>query len=380
MADSTGKKTTFNVGVIGYGLSASVFHIPFISTTPHLRLHSILQRQPTSSPSSAPRDHPELRHFAALEPFLADPDLDVAVVTTPPQTHFALASAALRAGKHVLVEKPFVPSAAEAEALAALARDRGGRLRLCAYQNRRWDADFLTVRSLLAPGGPLEGRVVEFETHFDRYRAERPASWKGRLGMAEGGSALYDLGSHLVDQVYALFGMPRGVFAKLVSQRDGALLFEPGAPPGLEPDSVSLQLFYPAGLIAHVRIGVLSAEARQPRFWVRGTRGSYRKDGLDPQEPQLRSGMATSDPAFGRESAEWAGKLTTLGADGKFVEQSYPNVEPPQTYGKIYELFAKALTGEAEDVPVPAEQARDVLRIIEAAVESAKTKREVELS
>ncbi|KAI5919980.1 hypothetical protein F4810DRAFT_685096 [Camillea tinctor] len=377
---STAKKT-FNVGIIGYGLSATVFHIPFISITPSLKLHSILQRNPTPS-SSAPLDHPSLTHHTTLPPFLADPALDVVVITTPPPTHFPLATAALEAGKHVFVEKPFVPSAAEASTLASLARSKG--LRLCVYQNRRWDADFATVRALLA-SRRLGDRVLEFETHFDRYRAAKPEGWKGGLGIAQGGSALYDLGSHLVDQVYALFGLPRGVFAKLVSQRDGVALYEPGAPADLEPDSVSLQLFYPGGLVALVRIGILSAEARQPRFWVRGTKGSYRKEGLDTQEPQLKGGMSTSDAAFGREGPEWAGRLTTVDpasnpAAPSFIEEALPNVEPPPTYAKIYELFAKALTGEEADVPVPAEQARDVLRILEAAIESAKTRREVELS
>ncbi|KAI0598950.1 hypothetical protein F4775DRAFT_553712 [Biscogniauxia sp. FL1348] len=382
MANATEKKT-FNVGVIGYGLSATVFHIPFIRTTAGLTLHSILQRNPSSSPSSAPRDHPTLHHHTSLAPFLADPSLDVVVITTPPPTHLPLATAALEAGKHVLVEKPFVATSAEAAQLAALARAR--RLRLCVYQNRRWDADYATVAALVR-GGKLGPRVLEFETHFDRYRPSAPsasAGWKAELPMAQGGSALYDLGSHLVDQVYALFGMPRGVYARLVSQREGAALYDADAPPGLQdPDSVTMQLAYPGGLLALVRIGVLSAEVRQPRFWVRGTAGSYRKAGLDPQEPQLRAGMAPGDPDFGREDpAQCAGTLTTV-ADGQssLVEEPWPNVDPPPTYGRFYDLFARALAGDEPDVPVPAEQARDVLRILEAAIESARTKREVQLS
>ncbi|KAI1493283.1 hypothetical protein F5X96DRAFT_622513 [Biscogniauxia mediterranea] len=379
---NTAEKKTFNVGVIGYGLSATVFHIPFIRTTPGLNLHSILQRNPSAS-SSAPRDHPALHHHTTLEPFLADPALDVVVITTPPPTHLPLATAALEAGKHVLVEKPFVATSSAAASLASLARARG--LRLCVYQNRRFDADFATVAALVR-SGRLGERVLEFETHFDRYRASRPGGWKGGLPLAEGGSALYDLGSHLVDQVYALFGMPRGVFAKLVSQRDGAALFDDDASAAdgttLEPDGVTMQLAYPGGMLALVRISVLSAEARQPRFWVRGTAGSYRKAGLDVQEPQLRAGMAPDDPQFGREDpAAWAGTLTTVSPDdGSIIEQTWPNIDPPPTYGRLYELFAKALAGDEPDVPVPAEQACDVLRILEAAIESARTKREVQLS
>ncbi|KAI2470809.1 NAD(P)-binding protein [Annulohypoxylon bovei var. microspora] len=374
MADST-TKSTFNVGVIGYGLSATIFHIPFISITPTLKLHSILQRDPSKSSLSAPRDHPEVKHFTTLDQFLSDADLDLVVISTPPQTHFPFAQQALQAGKHVLVEKPFVPSAAEADVLVGLAKEQG-RL-ICVYQNRRWDSDFLTIRKLLADGDRL-GRIVEFETHFDRLRLEKPTSWKGSLGMDQGGSALYDLGTHLVDQVYVLFGMPRSVSAVLTSQRDG--LFVGPRTPDLEPDSFTVQLFYDSGLIAFARAAVASVEARQPRFWIRGTKGSYRKAGLDTQEPQLKAGMKTSDAEFGREGAEWNGKLTLVGDDGTAREQDCPNVEP-ETYSKIYELFGKALVKNSEqDVPVPASQARDVLRIIEAAKESARNRREVELS
>ncbi|KAI1102534.1 NAD(P)-binding protein [Jackrogersella minutella] len=373
MADST-TSSTLNVGVIGYGLSATVFHIPFITTAPYFKLHSILQRNPNQSASSAPRDHPDAKHFTSLEQFLADADLDVVVITTPPQTHFPFAQQALQAGKHILVEKPFVPSVSEADALVRLAREQG-RL-VCVYQNRRWDSDFLTVQRLLR--GDALGRIVEFETHFDRFRLEKPTNWKGLLGIDHGGSVVYDLGTHLLDQVYVLFGLPRGVFATLLSQRDG--LVAGPQKPDLEPDSFTVQLFYEGGLVAFARAVVVSAEARQPRFWVRGTKGSYRKSGLDPQEPQLRSGMKTSDAKFGLESPEWNGKLTLVGDGGAMREQDCPN-DKPQTYSKIYELFGKAIVeNREEDVPVPASQARDVLRIIEAIRESARNRREVELS
>ncbi|KAI0505173.1 hypothetical protein F5B22DRAFT_536208 [Xylaria bambusicola] len=361
----------FNVGVIGYGLSAKVFHIPFITTTPSFSLHSILQRNPQPS-SSAPDDYPSLRHFKTLEPFLADADLDVVVLTTTPDTHFSLAQQALNAGKHVFVEKPFVPTSDEATELIRLASEKN--LKICVYQNRRWDADFQTVQKLVSEN--TLGTIYEFETHFDRYRADAPTNWKGELSMSRGGSALYDLGTHLVDQAYVLFGRPTSVFAKLLNQRSARVLSPSDTT--VEPDAVNMQLFYGSGLIVHVRIGVLSAEVRQPRFWIRGSKGSYHKDGLDPQEGQLRNGMKTSDAQFGRESEEWAGRLVTLATDGQMCEESCPNVEPPVTYRKIYEAFGEALKGNG-DVPVPAEEARDVLRILEAARESSLTSREVEL-
>ncbi|KAJ4390923.1 hypothetical protein N0V93_004522 [Gnomoniopsis smithogilvyi] len=366
----------FNVGVIGYGLSAKIFHIPFIKATPSLNLYSICQRSPTPD-SSASLDHPEIQHHTSIDSFLVDTSLDVVVLSTPPSTHFALTSQALAAGKHVLVEKPFVPTSAQADQLIDLAR-KHGRL-LCIYQNRRWDADFLTVQKLLSDDTTL-GRVVEFETHYDRYRAEKSTTWKGTLSMDEGGGVIYDLGSHLLDQVYVLFGMPKSVFAKFVSQRDGLHAMIKGGE-SVDPDSVTVLLSYDGGLLVHVRIGVLSAEVRQPRFWIRGTKGSYFKTDMDPQEEQLRGGMTIDDPQFGRSTnpSVGSGKLTRYEPDGKFVETRHENVEP-QTYKKIYELFAEALkTGKESDVPVHPTQARDVLRIIEAARKSGRTGAEVPL-
>lgn len=281
----------------------------------------------------------------------------------------------------MFVEKPFVPSSSEASTLIELARSRG-RL-LCVYQNRRWDSDFLTVQKLIADPTVL-GRVVELDTHFDRYRPEKPAaasSWKASLELERGGTAVYDLGAHLVDQAYVLFGSPRSVFAKFLAQRDGAIS-GPAATTKVEDldiDGVAAHLYYDGGLIVNVRISVISAEVRQPRFWVRGSRGSYRKFGLDPQEAQLRTpgGPRPGDAEYGRETAEWHGKLAVVGEDGAVTERDYPTVEP-ETYGRIYERFGEALrSGKEADVPVPASQARDVLRIIEAMKESAKSGREV---
>lgn len=315
-----------------------------------------------------------MRHFASAEELLTDTELHVIIIATPPNTHYSLAREALRRGKHVVVEKPFVPTSAEAHELAYLAKEKGCVLTV--YQNRRWDADFLTVQKLLAEG--TLGRVVEFETHFDRLRLERPAtSWKGMLSMRDGGGVLYDLGTHLLDQVVVLFGIPSGVFAKFVRQRDGQLATGSG---GLddEPDSVSLVLSYAeTGLLVHVRIAVVSVETQQMRFWVRGTKGSYHKTGLDPQEDQLRGGGKATDADFGKEDPSRYGRLCVVGEDGKVKDCEWPTAEP-QTYRRFYEMFARAVaSGDEKDIPVTATQAAAVLTIIEAAKESARTGKEV---
>ncbi|KAL7784096.1 NAD(P)-binding protein [Trichoderma ceciliae] len=359
---------TFNVGVIGYGLSAKVFHIPFIITTPGLRLHSIVQRSPKPE-DSAPADYPSLKHYASSDDLIADPEVDAIIVTTPPDNHFHLTKKALEAGKHVLTEKPFVPTSAEAQELAEIAK-QSGRL-LCVYQNRRWDADFLLAKHLIEEG--VLGRVIEYNTHFDRYRADAPTNWKGQLGISRGGSALFDLGTHLIDQAYVLFGLPQSVRGRLLNQREGRPEFE-------IPDAVSAQLAYSNGLLVNVNISALSAEVNQLRFWIRGTKGSFRKFHLDPQEDQLRAGGKPTDAGYGIESTVNSRLTIVDEATGKASEVPLPQLEP-ETYRAFYSEFAKALeSGKAEDIPVKAEQARDVLRIIEGVLESAKTGKDVVLA
>ncbi|RDA88799.1 hypothetical protein CP532_5527 [Ophiocordyceps camponoti-leonardi (nom. inval.)] len=358
----------FNVGIVGYGLSAKIFHIPFIVATPQLRLHAIVQRSPTEG-NSAPDDYPETRHYKDADGLLTDADVDLVVVTTPPDSHFGLTKAALRAGKHVLTEKPFVPTAAEADQLIALAREK--KLLLCVYQNRRWDGDFLTVRHLLA--NQTLGRIVDFDSHFDRYRPNAlVGNWKGDLDLASGGGAVFDLGSHLVDQIYMLFGMPRSVHGRLRSQRRGCLDV-------VGPDSMTAELTYADGMLAHVRTSVLSPETSQLRFWIRGERGSFRKLDLDPQEDQLKAGTKPTDHDFGREDPGKM-RLVLVGENGVGREADMPVVEA-KTYLDFYAALARALeSGCEDDLPVRAEEVRHVLRILEAIVESAKKDEDVTLA
>ncbi|CAI4212891.1 unnamed protein product [Parascedosporium putredinis] len=308
-----------NVGVIGYGLSAKVFHIPF--------------------------------------DLIADPAVHLVIVTTPPNTHRALAEACLRAGKHVLVEKPFVPSSADAAYLAQLSAETGALL--CVFQNRRWDVDFLTVRDLLAR----------------RVLGDRVVDWKVGLAAEQGGGPLYDLGTHLIDQVYALFGTPERVFGKVTAQRSAAA----GDGGDAEPDSVTALLSYPAGGPAvHVRISVMSAQEPQPRFRIRGTRGTFVKSGLDPQEPHLRAGGTIADEGFGKD--QHPGTIYLAKEDGSVSPgETWAGVEP-QGYGTLLESFAEAINAkDASKVPVKASEAADVLRIIEAVMESSRTGAEIKL-
>ena len=256
----------YNIAIIGYGMSAKVFHIPLISAVPPFYLYAIVQRNPRPN-DDAEKDHPGVKTYRSSEEMVRDPAIAVVVVTTIPTTHFELCKLALEHGKHVIVEKPFTPSSKEAGELITLAKEHQ-RL-LTVYQNRRWDTDFLTLSRLLKEN--ILGRVVEFETHFDRYRPEMPAAGGWKTKPLPGGGAVYDLGTHLIDQVVVSFGLPDSITGFSGSQREHN-------PEGVE-DSCTVLLHYNSGLLATVKAAVVSPEIEQLRFWVRGDQGSYRKVG-----------------------------------------------------------------------------------------------------
>lgn len=340
-------------------MSAKVFHIPLIQVTPTFKLHSIVQRTPKPN-DDASKDHPEAKIYNSADAMFADSSIDIIVITTTPDNHFLFTKQALESGKHVLVEKPFVPTSAEAAQLIVISK-KTGKL-ICVYQNRRWDSDFLTFRKLQKDGAL--GRIAEFETHFDRWKADKPTNWKGVLGMKDAGGVLYDLGTHLLDQVYVAFGTPKSVIGVFQNQRDDG---------SEEPDAVTILLQYGAGgPLVTAKAAIISAETEQLRYWVRGTKGSYRKYHLDCQEDQLKAGLKPGDKGFGVEDEKKSGSFTVMEAGGPKTSV-YKNVEP-ETYSALYSGFSKAIeSGDASLVPVKAEEARDVLRIIEAAIESAKS-------
>ncbi|KAJ9132190.1 Scyllo-inositol 2-dehydrogenase (NADP(+)) [Pleurostoma richardsiae] len=355
--------TIYNIAIIGYGVSAKIFHIPFIEATTNFRLYGIVQRRPRPG-SSASADYPTIQHYKNAEDMFADKEVDVVVITTPPDSHFEFSKRALESGKHVLTEKPFVPTSQEAEALISIAKKHNKLISV--YQNRRWDLDFLTLKHLVKNGSL--GRIWEINTHFDRYQPEPRTPWAGELTIASGGSVIFELGTHLIDQVYSIFKMPAIIRARMWSHLRGETDFE-------RPDALAAELVYSPDLSANIRISSHSTEATQPRFWVRGTKGSYHKHALDPQEDQLFAGMKPTELGYCMEEPEKT-KLMIV-RDGSPVEYPVPCMEP-QTYLQFYRQFAAAITDDREeDIPVTASEAKDVLEIIEAIIESAKTGRDV---
>lgn len=347
----------YNVGIIGYGMSAKVFHIPLIEVVPEFKLYAIVQRTPKSE-EDATKDHPGTKSYRSTEQMVKDSEVDVVVVATIPDTHFELTKLAVENGKHVVVEKPFTPTSQEADELMEIAK-RNNRL-LTVYQNRRWDSDFLTLLNLIK--GNTLGRIAEFETHFDRHRPELPPGGGWKTISLPGGGVVYDLGTHLIDQIVLTFGLPKRITGFVDSQREDN--------PGGYEDACTVLLHYD-GLLATVKAGVVSPEKSQLRYWVRGVKGSYKKFHLDPQEDHLKAGLTPASPSFGQEPPERNGILTTIQGNGELKSEPLPNIMPPITYKAFYDQFAQALNGRAE-VPVKPEDSREVIRLVELARKSSR--------
>ncbi|KAJ3337205.1 hypothetical protein HDU93_001447 [Gonapodya sp. JEL0774] len=345
-----------NFAVIGYGLSAKVFHIPHIGCIKSFRLYGIVQRSPTPQ-NDAKKDHPDAIVWKDYKGALEDASVDVVIVCTLPTSHFEIAKAALEAGKHVVVEKPFTTSEVEGLELESISKTKG-RL-LVPYHNRRWDTDFLTLQHLLSTS--LLGRPLDLDTRFDRYSPRVRAPWK--VADMPGNGAVYDLGPHLFDQAVLLFGKPSTITAFLYNQRSGAASGHQAA-----GDSFTAYLIFPSGVRVTASASVLSAELDQPRYFMRGDRGSYRKLHVDPQEPQLVAGVKITDPGFGVEPDTCHGVLTTSG-EGGLVREVFPNVAP-KLHTEFYRILEQALKGHGVP-PVTAEEASFVVRIIEMAIQSS---------
>ena len=333
--------------LLSYGMSGEVFHGPLLNAHAGFEVVSIFQRNPDK-----PANHTFPVAKDAREIF-NDPSIELVVVNTPNETHYSYGLEALKAGKNVIVEKPFTVTAREADDLIALAAEK--KKILTVFQNRRWDADFLTVRKVLDAG--LIGKLVECEIHYDRFRNYiEQDTWKE---VAKPGTGiLYNLGSHLLDQALVLFGLPRYLDARLGIQRPG----------GEVDDFFDIRLEY-EGFFTILKSSYLVRE-QGPRFMLHGTQGSFIKAGIDPQEQALKDKKIPGTQNWGAEAKEWWGKLNTS-VDGEHVEGPYETV--PGNYLSFYNNVFEALR-EGKPLAVKAGEARDVIRLIEACQESNRTR------
>ncbi|WP_323119356.1 oxidoreductase [Burkholderia alba] len=337
------------IGLMGFGFAGATFHAPVIAQCGRAQVAAIA----TGQPERARAAYPDAAVVPDLEALLALPDVECIVIATPNDTHFELAQRVLDAGRHVVVDKPVTLSADDARTLARLAAERG---RVFApFHNRRWDGDFLTVRALV-DSGEL-GRITYFESHFDRFRPHVRNRW--REDAQRGGGLLFDLGPHLIDQALALFGAPDTVNATVKTRRDD----------GGAPDFVHLQLGYPdKDVVLHASA---LAAIEPARFTVLGTGGGYQKHGLDTQEDQLKAGLTPGDVEFGGGNPP--GVLR--GLDGE-IETERPVPTLDGQYAEFYRALAASIHDGAP-FPVAAQDAVDVMTIIELAEQSEREGRRV---
>ena len=340
---------TLNTALIGYGFAGKTFHAPALSHVPGIRLTHIV----SSNAAKVAKDWPSVTVLGTPEEAFRNPEIDLIVIATPNTSHAPLAAAALSNGKHVVVDKPFTITAAEAAAL--LAQAASAKLLISVFQSRRFDGDSLTLRSVLASG--QLGEVYYFESHYDRYRPVVRQRWREMPGPGSG--IWYDLGSHLADEALQLFGRPQAIYADLAAQR-----------PGCE----TVDYFHVLLRYANLRVvlhGSCLVAGESPRFVVHGTLGSLVKFGMDPQEEALKRGEMPVGPNWGRDPRD----ATLFTRNGEMMDTTRVPILPGNYCG-YYQAIRDAIVSGTPN-PVTPRDALAVMTIIELAMKSSAEAREI---
>ena len=344
-----------NVGIIGFGLSGRVFHTSLIKACDQYEIKKVFSSRVNEIKESLPNTE----IVSDIENIINDTDIDLVVICSPNFNHYDQCKMALLAGKHVVVEKPFVSNSIEGEELITLAK--GQELLLTVFHNRRWDSDFLAIKKLINENSL--GRIKQFESHFDRWRpVKRDGKWKEKPGVGTG--ILFDLGSHLIDQCLYLFGKPDSILADLVDQKsnDGVV------------DYFHIILQYKE---MRAVLHSSSFSLKNTRLSILGENGNFVKFGFDPQEADLNSGVDPREESFGREQVADYGLLTTK-INEKTKEEYIPS--PKGCYLEFYNQLANAIERmNPELIPVKPESALDVIKIIEAAQVSSSDRKWIDL-
>ena len=337
-----------NVGLLGYGFAGKTIHAPLIAACKGLRIHAVASRDA----GKVHADFPGVTVHPTPAALIADDAIDLVVIATPNDTHAPLAQAALEAGRHVVIDKPFALDLREARDLVALAEGRGRHLQV--FHNRRWDSDFLTVRRAIESG--QIGRVTHFESRIDRFRPHVRDRWREQA--VPGAGIWFDLGPHMVDQALALFGLPDSVAASLALQRDGAQV---------DDWAHAILAYGQRRIIIHAGMLVAGGSAR---FTVHGTGGSAIKSRADGQEAQLLAGMRPGAPGWGADADD------LILHDGSGEPRAIPAT--PGDQRGFYEAVAAALAGKAPP-PVRPIEALAVMAVLEAGAASAREGRAMPL-
>ena len=340
--------------LLSYGMSGKVFHAPFLAIHPGFELLGSWER----SKKLILEDYPEVKRFPSLESILEDKSIDLVIVNTPVATHFEFAKKVLLSGKHAVVEKAFTTTVAEAQELAALAKEKG--LKLSVFQNRRWDSDLKTVKKILDDN--MLGEIVEAEFHFDRYNPVlSPKAHKETAN--PGAGILKDLGPHLIDQALCLFGLPNAVFADIRITRAHSLV----------DDYLDILLYYPEFRV-RLKASFFVRECI-PSYILQGKKGSFLKPRGDVQEDNLKLGQKPNLNTWGTEKEGQEGLLHTE-IEGKIIKEKVPTLQ-----GNYYDFFDgvyKSISNNTVE-PVTAQDGVNVMRIIEAAIQSSKQMKAINL-
>lgn len=352
MTSSSGQ-SPIRAAILGYGLAGSVFHAPLIDSVEGMVVAAIVTANPERQ-ARAQHTYPTARVLPSADALFADTSgIDLVVVATPNSSHLALGLAAINAGLPVVVDKPFMPTSAEARQLIAAADM--AHVPLTVFQSRRWDSDFRTLQALLA--ADALGEVVRFESRYERYRPTvNTAAWRERAASEDAGGLLFDLGSHLIDQALHLLGHPVSVYAESDARRPGAQV----------DDDTFVALRFAGGAVAHLWMTML---ARQPgpRYRVIGTRGLFEKYGIDPQEDMLRTGGRPGDEGWGQEPESIWGRLYRNVGE---IPVAGVARSQPGSYETFYAMVRDALRSGGP-LPVDARDALETIEVIEAARASA---------
>ncbi|MFN6513643.1 MAG: Gfo/Idh/MocA family oxidoreductase [Nostoc sp. CreGUA01] len=335
-----------NTALCSYGLSGKVFHAPFINLHPGFQLIGSWER----TKKLIQEDYPDAKSYPELKALLTDEDVELVVVNTPTYTHYDYAKQALLANKHVVVEKAFTTTVAEAKELQELAHKN--QKKLSVYQNRRWDSDFKTVKTIIQSG--LLGDIIEAEFHFARYKPTLSPKQHVELP-GPGAGIIKDLGPHLIDQALHLFGMPNGVFADMRITRAASQI----------DDYFELILYYEK-LRVKLKASFLVREP-VPSYIIHGTKGSFLKSRADAQEDKLRAGMKPNTDDWYTEPESEYGLLHTE-KDTKVIREKVKSSQG--NYLGYYDAIYKSIV-DGQPIPVTAEDGINVMHIIESAIKSS---------
>lgn len=334
-----------NTALCSFGMSGLVFHAPFIYAHPGFNLYAVWER----SKKIAIEKYPSIKSYSSLETMLSDENIDLVIVNTPNHTHFEIAKQALLAKKHVLVEKSFTVTVSEAMELLLLSKQEGKKLAL--FHNRRFDSDFKTVKKIVDENAI--GKILEAEFHFDRFKPALSPKQHKETNIP-GAGLLHDLGPHLIDQALYLFGMPHSVFAFLRIIR----------PKSIVNDAFDITLFY-TDLVVRLRSSLMVAD-QQPAYILHAAEGSFTKYRADIQEDSLKSGAIPGSTDWGIEPKGEIGRLVTINNGKITVTDVMPEAGD---YMEYYNGLYAAIIND-QPLPVTAEDGLNVMKIIEAALES----------